>query len=116
MISRFARIGFLLSIILSGCVASPDAPSANSEPTNFALDNLPVVTQVKATAPCYVDSELLGLLYAQNYTIFSQIINSSNGYLFTTFHSEMDVAGYMVVLRAPPLACVIAIGVGVSGA
>ena len=109
MISRFARVGFLLSIILSGCVASPDAPSANSEPTNF-------VTQVKATAPCYVDSELLGLLYAQNYTIFSQIINSSNGYLLTTFQREMDVAGYMVVLRAPPLACVIAIGVGVSGA
>ena len=116
MISRSVKIAFLLAVVLSACTTTTDTPLTEPKPINSVIDNLPVITQVNITAPCFLATELLDLLKAQNYTIFNQIINSSNGYLLITFRKMTDVAKYLVIVRAPPLACVIAGGVGISGA
>jgi len=111
------RVAFVLIVfLLCSCASTSVSSTSNKEKSRPLSEVLPMISSISIHGPCYFHTDLLNLLKSRGYSIFSQIINSSNGNIVLTFRKLDTFPKYIVGIRTPKLICVIAGGKGALGA
>ncbi len=114
MISRVAFV--LIVFLLCSCVPTSVLSTSDKEKDRPLSEALPIISGISIQGPCYFHTDLINLLKGRGYSVFNQIINSSNGHTILTFRKLDTFPKYIVGIRTPKLICVIASGKGVLGA
>ena len=114
MISRIAFV--LIVFLLSSCASTSVSSTDNKEKSRPLSEVLPMISGISIQGPCYFHTDLFNVLKSRGYSVFNQIINSSNGNVILTFRKLDTFPKYIVGIRTPKLICVIAGGKGALGA
>ena len=114
MISRIAFA--LIVFLLCSCASTSVSSTSNKEKSLPLSEVLPMISGISIQGPCYFHTDLFNVLKSRGYSVFNQIINSSNGNVILTFRKLDTFPKYIVGIRTPKLICVIAGGKGALGA
>ena len=114
MISRIAFA--LIDFLLCSCASTSVSSTSNKEKSRPLSEVLPIISGISIQGPCYFHTDLFNVLKSRGYSVFNQIINSSNGNVILTFRKLDTFPKYIVGIRTPKLICVIAGGKGALGA
>ena len=114
MISKVAFV--LIVFLLCSCAPTSVSSTSDKKKDHPLSEMLPMISGISIQGPCYFYTDLLNLLKSRGYSVFNQIINSSNGNVILTFRKLDTFPKYIVGIRTPKLICVIASGKGALGA